>query len=107
VVKRVEQAIDAYENSLLTVFDNHKSSNETTKKMTDVVIPKELTAFLLRDLYQQKKKKTLSNTNAKSADLVQSLQDHVRTACLNAASDYSHASLKQKVRESVDTLYHY
>jgi hypothetical protein len=96
VNKLSEEAIDAYENSLLTVFEGYKQSNGNNK-MTDgddLVIPKELTAFLLRDLYQ----KGSNRHNQQAVDLVTSLQDHVRNMCLNPASEYSHASLKQKVR---------
>jgi hypothetical protein len=99
VNKRVEQAIDAYENSLLTVFEHHKSSNSKMNNSvasTELVIPKELTAFLLRDLYQ--KGSDHRNQQAAHVDLVTSLQDHVRRMCLNAASEYSHAGLKTKVR---------
>lgn len=93
VNKRVEQAIDAYENSLLTVFENHSKMNP---KAAALSIPKELTAFLLRDLYQ--KGSNVKNQPAHNMDLVTSLLCHVRNMCLNAKSEYSHASLKTSVR---------
>jgi hypothetical protein len=120
VNKRAEQAIDAYENSLFTVFENHHQTaatlnhNANGNHTTEQAIPKELTAFLLRDLYQQKRtslgshtsNSTDANKNQPVTDLVTSLQDHVRNMCLNAASEYSHASLKQRVRTHHVILYY-
>jgi hypothetical protein len=102
VNKRAEQAIDAYENSLLTVFEHHKS-NSKMSATADLAIPKELTAFLLRDLYQ--KGSNHKNQQAANVDLVTSLQDHVRRMCLNVTSEYSHASLKTRVRTNIKSYY--
>ena len=87
LVKHSEEAIDAYENTLATIF-----AKEDDQHASVGIVPKELTAFLLRDLYQ-KGNRAAPHPNI----LVATWLQHATDIVTNVTSEFSHFNLKQKV----------